>query len=498
MNVLFIPLDDRPVTRDAVLHLAAASGVTVHTPEAALLGGRDRPADVRALWSWIRRQVAQAPPAACIASAEMVCFGGLVASRRSTPHWRNLLPWLDHLYALAATVPTYVTAVIPRTPLAAGGSEDPAYWEVHGGALLAYSAAADRYAWMGDAAAARQLAEVLERLPAGVVEAVLQHRRRQLLVNAELVLAASRGRLRALLLGQDDTTTTGLSRMDREVLERLAAVAAAADVFFTSGADELGAVLFARWLNAAAGARPAVRVAYTVPEATDHVAAYEATPLAQSVREHVEAAGCRLVPSGEEILLWVHNFAEERQREARDQGDGADEAAAVAARLAEEAAAGRPVALADVRYANGADRALVAALLQRPAFGGVAAYAGWNTASNSLGSAVAQAVTVYHMGRGTSAGDPAAARRMLLARLLDDWGYQAVVRPRLAALLQARGGDPAALDAHEASLEAAAGEILAEHVLPPLAASLEVQVTLRRVAFPWHRLFEAAVEVDVA
>ncbi|MDQ7848745.1 MAG: DUF4127 family protein [Armatimonadota bacterium] len=496
MNCFFIPLDDRPVTRDAVLHLAAAVGVTVHTPPRALLGGPDRPGDVRALWAWVHRQLAQEPPAACIASAEMLCFGGLVASRRATPQWRNLLPWLDDLYALAATVPTYVSAVIPRTPLAAGGGEDPGYWEIHGEALRAYSAAADRYAWMGDAAAARQLAEALERLPAGVVEAVLQHRRRHLLVNAELVLAASRGTLRAVLVGQDDTTITGLSRMDREVLERLAAVAAAANVIITSGADELGAVLFARWLNAVAGARPAVRVAYTFPQARDRVAAYEATPLAQSVREHVEATGCRLVSSGEEILLWVHNFAEDQQREAHDQDDVVDDAGAVAVRLAEEAAGGRPVALADVRYANGADRSLVAALLQRSAFGGVAAYAGWNTASNALGSAVAQAVTVWHLGRGIP-GDPAAARQMLLARLLDDWGYQAVVRPRLAALLQARGSNPAALGADEPGLEAAAGELFAEHVLPPLAASFGIHIALQRVTFPWHRLFEAAVEVDV-
>lgn len=497
-SVLFIPLDDRPVTREAALHLAGPAGVTVHTPPHNILGGRDRPGDVRALWAWIRRQAAQDPPAACIASTEMVCFGGLVASRRSTPHWRNLLPWLDELYTLAATVPTYLSAVIPRTPVAAGGGEDPSHWETHGEALRAYSAAADRYAWMGDAAAARLLAEALERLPAGVVEAVLAHRRRHLLVNAELVLAAARGRLRALLVGQDDTTATGLSRMDREALERLAAVADASNVIFTSGADELGAVLFARWLNAAAGIRPAVRVVYTFPQAADRVAAYEATPLAQSVREHVEAAGCRLVSSGEEVLLWVHNFTEERQREARDQDETADGVgASMAARLAEEAAKGRPVALADVRYANGADRALVAALLERPALGGVTAYAGWNTASNALGSAVAQAVAVYHLARRTPPGD-AAARQMLLARLLDDWGYQALVRPQLAALLQARGGDPAALGADEPALEGAALQLFAERVLPPLAASLGVQVALRRVYFPWHRLFEAAVEVAVA
>src|SRR3990172_368279 len=409
--LLFVPLDDRPATRDAVLDLA---------------------------------------PAACIASIEMLCFGGLVASRTSPRHWRNILPGLDQVYALAAKVPAYISAVIPRTPVHGGGDEDPQYWETHGEALRAYSIAADQFGWMGDVAAGRRVAEALERLPSSVIEAVLQHRRRHLLLNAELLIAAGRGNFRALLIGQDDTTAVGLSRIDREALERLARVAGASNVMLTTGADELGAVLFAHWLNEMAAHRPAVRVGYTFPSATNRVPAYESTPLAETVREHIEAAGCRVVTAGEEILLWVHNFDEERQREALDQEDEPDGAGAgAAARLTEEAAGGRIVAVADVRYANGADRALVAALLERPEIGGIVAYAGWNTASNALGSVIAQAVTIYHLGRGTVPGDPAAVRRTVVARLLDDWGYQAVVRPHLAVWLREHGGDPGALGAHE-------------------------------------------------
>jgi hypothetical protein len=497
--LLFIPLDDRPVTRDAVLDLAAAAGVAVHTPERALLGGRRRGADVHAIWSWVHRQLEESPlPAACVASIEMLCFGGLVASRAGTRHWRNVLPLLDQVYALAQKVPAYLSAVIPRTPVHAGGNEDAAHWEMHGEALRAYSIAADQFGWMGDAGAARRVAEALERLPSGVIEAVLQHRRRHLLLNAELVIAAAGGPIRALLLGQDDTTAAGLSRIDREALERLARVAGAGNVLLTSGADELGGALFARWLTQTAPVRPAVRVVYTFPKAMDRVPAYESTPLAQTVREHIEAAGCRVVTAHEEILLWVHNFEEETQREARDQEDEPDGPGADAAeRILSEAAAGpRLLALADVRYANGADRALVAAMLERK---GILpdAYAGWNTASNTVGSVIAQAVAASHGRKSGGAAAEAAARRMLAARLLDDWGYQAVVRPRLHSELRGRGGDPAALGPHAPPLEAAARGVFVEAVLPPLAAALGPGLALRRVTFPWDRLFEAAIEFDL-
>src|SRR3972149_479856 len=102
------------------------------------------------------------------------------------------------------------------------------------------------------------------------------------------------------------------------------------------------------------------------------------------------------------------------------------------------------------------------------------------------------------LGGGPVPGDPAAVRRTVVARLLDDWGYQAVVRPHLAVWLREHGGDPGALGAHEPTLEEAARQAFGETVLPLLASSLGTQVTLRRVTFPWHRLFEAAIEFGLA
>jgi GrpB-like predicted nucleotidyltransferase (UPF0157 family) len=500
--VLFLPLDSRPATRDAVIDLARAAGVNLRSPDRAVLGDRERGADVRAIWSWIHMQLDSAEaPAACIASVEMLCFGGLVASRTSPRHWRNILPWLDEVHALAARVPTYLSAVIPRTPLQGGGGEDPDYWEAYGEVLREYALAADQFGWMGDAVTGRRVAEALEKLPAAVIEAVLQHRRRHLLINTELLIAAARGPLRALLIAQDDTTTTGFSGMDREVLERLSRPLQAANMLLMTGADELGAVLFARWLNESTAAAPAVRIVYTFPNATDRVPAYESTPLAQTVREHLHAAGCRVVESGEDILLWVHNFDGDRQREARDQDGAAFHAERIEAILPELREAGREervLALADVRFTNGADGRLVERLLAEPRFMGIVAYAGWNTASNSLGSAIAQAVTIFHMRKFSVPGNDRAATHMLGKRLLDDWGYQAVVRPRLASLLRERGGDPTALGPHEPDLEREAVRIFEESVIPLVQKSFTyLNLPSVRVSFPWHRLFEAAIEFDL-
>ena len=80
-----------------------------------------------------------------------------------------------------------------------------------------------------------------------------------------------------------------------------------------------------------------------------------------------------------------------------------------------------PVALADVKFGNGADNALVKTLFAQDLAFKLAAYGGWNTAGNSLGFALAQGLM-------SSEIDATAKKELLEQRYLDDWAYQSNVR----------------------------------------------------------------------
>ncbi|PJF45256.1 MAG: hypothetical protein CUN48_19820, partial [Candidatus Thermofonsia Clade 3 bacterium] len=60
--------------------------------------------------------------------------------------------------------------------------------------------------------------------------------------------------------------------------------------------------------------------------------------------------------------------------------------------LAQEIAAGRTCAVVDVAFVNAGDLALGELLTRMPTLSRLAAYAGWNTAGNTLGCALAHAV----------------------------------------------------------------------------------------------------------
>src|SRR2546425_10761880 len=219
--LLFVPLDGRPVTMDIVVDLGRAAGVDVRTPERSLLSDRFRSGDVDRVWEWLEREAAGGATA-LIASIETLCFGGLVASRKSEVGFEEIVPRLHRLYEIASRLPTYVSAVIPRTPQRPT-DEDAAYWKT------------------GDQAA------------------MLRHRNRHLQLNADLISAASRGVLHALLRGQDETTPGSPSEADRATLQRHAAASSASNAMLTSGTDELNARLFARWLNDLTGSAPSVQ-----------------------------------------------------------------------------------------------------------------------------------------------------------------------------------------------------------------------------------------------
>src|SRR2546426_1117367 len=381
--LVFVPLDGRPVTMDIVADLGRAAGVDVRTPDGVMLSDRFRLGEVDRVWEWLEREVAGGS-AALVASVETLCFGGLVASRRGGVGFDEIARRSTRLYEIASRLPTYVSAVIPRTPQQPT-DEDAAYWKT------------------GDQAA------------------MLRHRNRHLKLNADLISAASRGVLRSLLIGQDDTTPGSPSQADRATLQRHAAASAASNALLTSGTDELNARLFARWLNDLTGAAPSVQLVYTYPETTDLVPRYEALPLRQTVEEHVRSAGAHLRGDDSDVLLWVHNFTGQ-QREA----------------------------------------------------------------------------VVHHLRAGTVPGNDRIYRPAFFTRILDDWGYQSLVRPQLTRWLEERGGEPSDLSEHETALEAMALEKLRGETVPALQRSFAHHpLVLRRATLPWHRLFEVRIELEI-
>ena len=164
----------------------------------------------------------------------------------------------------------------------------------------------------------------------------------------------------------------------------------------------------------------------------------------------------------------------------------ADKGTKAFAKMVEDAVkAGYPVGVADIKYANGADNALLNILEQKNLLFKLKTYSGWNTATNSTGFALGTGMLTGKM-------TDAAKDHLLAVRYLDDWAYQANVRSQVGAELVRNFGSYKyyyKLDDKLAFAEKRNTELMQDFArknMPNIPADFTVKN-------PWLRMFECDV-----
>lgn len=482
-----VTVDGRPVVRSQVQDLVACAGWTLRVPEVAALGHLRTPAPRDELRAWLLQQAPEAD--GFVLSLDMLVYGGLVPSRFIEDSLPSLLQRLDvvrELRAAAPGKPVYAFAATMRISNNDVAEEEKAYWAEHGRRLWAWSYHGDRARQLGAADSAALALQAEAAVPTAVRENYLATRQRNLAVTRQALQLVRLGLIDRLVLPQDDTAEFGLNIAERRALQAEAAALGLVDrVAVYPGADEVMHTLCARMVGTLEQ-RPPLRVALA-PSDPAHIgrlrALYEDRPVLESVASQVQAVGAVLTPdrAQADVLLALHT-------QGTAQGDWAMRVALPQrvpvdphwlGGLQDWQRSGRPLALADLAYANGGDPWLLEQLLPP-----LSAYAGWNTASNSLGSVLSTSVLAWRR------ESQPTARRALALRLLEDELYQARWRQVLRDTV-----DEARLTAQELLTRARA------IVIPPLnvwAAERRLGWRVADLRLPWDRSFEVELLLEPA
>lgn len=505
LSIAFLPLDERPVNIGLPAGIAAIAGARLVLPPDRLLPRLRQAGDADGLGVWL--ETTAASTGAVIVSLDMLCYGGLIAARTTPDTTLAALGRLEVLRRLHKAHPELslcAVSLVMRASNSYNPQEEPDYWAQHGMELHRLGALHHRDLLETAGAAdfggnADELAALRQSLPAEVVADFERRRLRNHHVNLEAIALASEGVLDPLLITADDTAEHSAGSAEQLWLRQWSKVLPiAGDVLMYPGADEVAAVLVARQLGQHFGVAPAFTVECADPPGMERIAKYENNPMREAVERQIRASGSVITADAHAMALVVH-APDPRRRDhcgmvisqsdptGHDHdGTGFDAADALEARKTAELIVrllgeGRAVALADLRYSNGADPLLVRELAGRGVLMRIVAYGGWNTAGNALGSVVAAAAAIQ-IGAAAGTLDRAAAKRMLLHRLVEDYAYQAVARRPYNAGVYTfpdRGEEQAA----EAAM---AGELTA--MLQQLAGRDDLTIT--GVRFPWHRSFE--------
>jgi hypothetical protein len=492
-QIAFVPIDDRPVTYQLPQMLGAIAGIEVTTPPRAAIGKFLTPGDTDAVWTWLL-SASTRDAFAYVLSTDMLAYGGLIASRTPQTPDTTAQVRLDRLVNLRVARPNKpvfafgtVMRLAPTGVPAIGDAVSFFAAGAVGERIAEYARLPDPPQTDADRARAEQLRAAIGD---SLLQAYVATRARNREIDTYVLSLAGTAGLDRVILGQDDAGTVGLHLRDVAALrDAIARYGVGAQATIESGTDELGMVLISAALAQRAQWKPTVRVRYSRPDGGTVADPLELGPVDQTADSVIASSGAQRVTGNADIDLFV------RVTKTSD----ADESAFVDA-IAGDVAAKHSVAVVDLTFLGGSNdeqKVLVQAMIARKIAGSIDAFASWNTAANSLGTALPAAIAA---GAGKRLGtyDAAAHRRFLLDRYVDDYGYRLVVRDAVNADLAARG-----VAGHEYLLpddyRFANDDVRSR--LEPLGfdllqqTGLDLQRPTILTTLPWPRTFEVWIDV---
>lgn len=487
-TILALPVDGRPVTCDQVALLAESAGWQLLLPPSDLLGRMRAAGDRDRLAAWLLDNAAKAE--GLVISIDTLVYGGLVPSRLSNEDEGALAGRLDVMLELRRRHPRLPITVFAATMRISNNNhaeEERPYWAEHGSAIWRWSHHVDRHAVLGELADEQAAEELVERIPAAVLADYRAVRARNFAITDRVLNLAADGVVDFVVLPQDDTAPFGVNVAERRALVRRAKeIGIANRVMSFPGADEVIWTQVARLIARAEGVMPSFALDWNEPTAAAAlVARYEDRPIGETVAAQIGAVGGVVVNErdSETVALFLHTAGSEQGEWALDLWPGEPRPGLDAAwlgRLATLIETSSAVALVDLANANGGDPVAIAAIGECASIDRLLAYAGWNTAGNSIGSVVALCAVPLR--------DRDAQRRLLATRFVDDLVYQAGCRQEIRA---------AGVDVSTTSGAAwAADTVFRPRADVWLAANGFSDLTVGDAWFPWGRTFEIGFTIE--
>lgn len=501
LHVLFIPLDDRPPCLQFPVQMGRIGGIELISPPRELLGRFTEFGQCDAIINWIKAQDLGQFDAA-IVSFDMLAYGGLVASRvhaTSVDLASARLDVIRNIHQGNPKMKIYASSVIMRLAPTADGKNET------------YRDKLSKWAEISaDRQAESQTRQLEAEIPAEALNDYRAARQRDLQLNRSAIQMTQEGVIDYLILSQDDAKPRGVHVQEREeLIQLIQKEGLQAKIAVQPGADEVSMLLLARCANVAYGYQPKVKAIYAAEKTADQVMPFEDRPLRKTVSFHLEAVGAKEVTETADADILFFVFAD------RFTPGAAEQFSQQIIQHSKKNTQGIIIADVDPKGdVQGGDPTFTEALQKANIFAKVYGYACWNTAGNTIGTALPHGM-VYHVAKNQlkklqlSAKQQRSAQQILLERqtwftlnrLLDDYTYHSLIRPNLQKSLREKNWNPYRLTENQTPLV----EQLCMEKLQPLAqqtveaffpkkTSKKPQLQALSFDLPWDRTFEAEID----
>lgn len=491
-TILYVPQDNRPVDFAYTVKTAQAAGYTVITPPESYLSGSNFHGQPDKLIQWVQDNASQAD--AMVLSMDSLVYGGLVDSRKHNLSMETLTARVAKVEALHNShkgVPMYVFSTVMRSPWAGGKGVEPDYYLQFGSDM--YQLAALQAKMDSEPLSPQERNDwfaIMRRMPMEYLQDWYNRRHKNMTINGRLIQDAKKGIFAYYSLGHDDNSINTQSSLESKYLEKLGENIPKTVFGSFPGADQLGLLLITRANNDFNNYHPKVTVIYPLGGGEKTVPSYDGQAIGKTIAAHVEAIGGTITDKERPDLLLAVNTP--LTTSTRESGNFENFPIMLQStkdfltQIEKAAAENIPVSIVDMAFSNGSDNTLVYGLYKDQMMYRLAAYNGWNTASNSVGYGISQGLLSRYMTED-------AHKDMLTTQYLDNWAYQANVRDYIYRMQQ--------------KIEAGAVKKCYPNVMKELQSRTKEQVQRYaasylgidpktvNVTLPWNRLFEVYVDV---
>lgn len=380
-KLILIPLDTRPPCQKMVIDAGKMAGVQIITPPSEMMDYYTRQGDTKEIQRWLMDNIDKSD--GVIVSIDQLLHGGLLASRESgtkQDESQTLLKFMRDLKIKAKDKPIYAFNVLPRiTP--------PPTLESDSKKMIKISRLIDEISIFANEDDIKLLADLKEDIKQEDLDIYLDLFRRNTALNKELINLAKEGIITKLVIGQDDGEDFGIPNMEKKSLVNYVHSLGISDdvVMITKGADEVALSLLANFVQTKTNYQPKVYVEYNDEKAMRTVMPFMAGSVGSTVEEKLVMANAKKVNSPQEAGLILYVFIGDDENISTQRQS--------ALKIKKYLEQGKKVALVDLSKHFSASEVLFPMLLKENVpINELTSYAGWNTASNSIGTALANAI----------------------------------------------------------------------------------------------------------
>lgn len=456
LNILIIPIDNRPVCYDLPEQIAnLCNDAKIFIPPREFLGGLTNFANYDKILNWVKETTLNNHIDYAILALDTIAYGGLVASRRIEISQDEIKSKIETFISQLkqSNAKILATSSIMRISNNNVNEEEKPYWDTFGEKIFNYSFEFHKNG-----------IELKHEIPSEILEDYISTRKRNYEINLFYLSLLEKNLFDFLVISQDDTAKFGLNVKEGQELAKIIA-SKNLPATIKTGADEIPLTLLTRVFCDFYKEKITITPIYSIFESKNIISRYEDITIENSFLGQISICGAKAASNGD-FSLYLNTPCQIQ-----------DDLAMQIFKDKKGAEFEEPkgfYAIADIKSANGSDNDLIKKMLQNKYNENFLGYAGWNTTANTLGCVLSTSIITY-IARKKGTLNEKYFKKLTATRLLDEWAYQANLRQNLRKNPE--------FDIEQGFIE----------YIQKVQTFLDLEIDKISFYFPWDRTFEVGI-----